>query len=956
MAREFWELIGAFFNKLVRSRLFPLAIIFTLLFGGLIGRLYAMQIVNGDKYRENYVQKTLATLDIPSVRGNIYDSKGNLLAGNEVVYDLVFRDTGAYRTHQAKNTAAREIWHLLQQIGEPLVTVIPIEATPYGFVWSTDSPARRRRFLIDLCGRTYIERRANNGEDVYAWTATQVIDYMKAKYYFDRWVEADKKTPVNPDNETALAVLNIRFKLTMTAYSKYLSISLASDLTDEAVAAAMEAASDITGLTVEQNYKRVYPYGRYCAALIGYTKSADEEELARLQELYPDAGYKAGDVIGVGGIEENMESYLQGRKGRQTVYLDSQGQILNVVERTEPEMGSSVYLTIDIEKVIGTYHLMERMLAGIILANLVDADEVEEKQNPEIPIRTVLINLISNNVVDYELFDRPDASEPEKRMREAFTAKRAEALAVVEQELSSPEARPYETLSENEQAYFDFLYSDLLQSWGIFKSGAIDRESEIYLAWAERSVTLQDFLRAAISNDWIETSAVNTDEKYANTDELYDRLLADLMGRLEESRRFDKLLYSQLITDHVISGNDITAALLYQGVLEHTDEELQQIQSGGREVVFHYLSEKIRSLELTPQQLALDPCSAAVVMTDVKTGKVLDMISYPGYDNNYFSGSIDATYYSRLIEDMSSPLYNRATQTTIAPGSTFKMISLIAGLQENVITMTEEVNCTGVYEKVTPSPSCWFLEGHGPEAARDAIADSCNIYFYEIGYRLSLDDQGQLNSAAGVEKLRTYAEMFGFSEKTGIELSESTPHISDREAIASAIGQGTHAYSTAALGRYATAIASRGNLYRLSLLGSVESADGTRKEVFEPEIVRTIELPDAIWDEVQTGMRLVMTEGSQSVNFTDIECFPMAGKSGTSQQDLKRSEHAHFISYAPFDNPEISLAVTIPNGYGSSFAALAANEIYKFWYGAMSYDEVMSLDAFNLGGAYNLND
>lgn len=133
----------------------------------------------------------------------------------------------------------------------------------------------------------------------------------------------------------------------------------------------------------------------------------------------------------------------------------------------------------------------------------------------------------------------------------------------------------------------------------------------------------------------------------------------------------------------------------------------------------------------------MDPCSGSVVITDSKTGKVKALVSYPGYDSNRLSNGTDSGYYRQLANSASTPLYNQALKHKTAPGSTFKPVSALAGLNEKVITTSTVINCTGLYDKITPPAKCWkYPDRHGARTVSTAIEASCNYFFYEVGYRL----------------------------------------------------------------------------------------------------------------------------------------------------------------------------------------------------------------------------
>ena len=236
------------------------------------------------------------------------------------------------------------------------------------------------------------------------------------------------------------------------------------------------------------------------------------------------------------------------------------------------------------------------------------------------------------------------------------------------------------------------------------------------------------------------------------------------------------------IRDRVIS-------LLYdQGVLDSTTDEDYDSFTSGTMGSFEFIYRKIQKLELTPAMLALDPCSGSIVVTDTETGKVKAMAIYPSYDNNKLTNVIDADYYDKITSDKTTPMYNRATMQRTAPGSTYKMLVSAAGLKEGAIDVGSVITDYGTFTKISPSPRCWLPGGHGALGLAEAIEVSCNGFFYEVGYRLATDTNGVYQDAQGIDKLQKYATLFGLSKKSGVEIEEMEPHISDSDAVRSSIG------------------------------------------------------------------------------------------------------------------------------------------------------------------------
>ncbi len=394
----------------------------------------------------------------------------------------------------------------------------------------------------------------------------------------------------------------------------------------------------------------------------------------------------------------------------------------------------------------------------------------------------------------------------------------------------------------------------------------------------------------------------------------------------------------------MITGRELCLALYSQNILPYDEEQVRRLGAGGADVAFDFLIEKITNLEITAAQLALDPCTAGCTVTDVNTGEVRALVTYPSYNNNMMSGSVDPAYFAQLNEDLSLPLYNNATQVVKAPGSTFKPITAIAALEEGVISTADEIECTGIYEEVFPVIRCWINPGrHGKLDVSGALENSCNYFFSEAAHRLSTNEEGVYSTDRGLEVIRRYASQFGFDHPSGIEIAESPPQLTTEDPERSSMGQGNNSYSNVQLSRYVTALANRGKVFELSLIDKITRSDGTVVEDCTPEISNYVNIADTTWEAVQSGMRRVITESSSKRIFRDLEV-EIAGKTGTAQENT-RANHAFFISYGPYANPEISVTVNIPYGYSSANAATVAKSVYRLYYGYSKLEDIVNAGA-----------
>jgi penicillin-binding protein 2 len=228
----------------------------------------------------------------------------------------------------------------------------------------------------------------------------------------------------------------------------------------------------------------------------------------------------------------------------------------------------------------------------------------------------------------------------------------------------------------------------------------------------------------------------------------------------------------------------------------------------------------------------------------------------------------------------------------------------------------------------------------------EALEVSCNYFFYEVGWRLGLDSSGVNRDSIGLEKLKKYASLFGLNRKSGIEIEEAEPKISDEGSIRSAIGQGTHNYTPVQLARYLTAVATSGTLYDLTLVDKVVDKDGTVVLDNKAKSEKIKGVSDTTWNLVHEGMYKV-ANGSKSSVSSIFKDFPVkvAGKTGTAQESKSRANHALFLSYAPYEDPEITVAVVIPNGYASSNAVELARDIYSYYFDVDDKNELVNGDA-----------
>ncbi len=937
------ENIKQFFRRFIKSRLAVATVVMTFLFGLLLWRMFYLQIISGAEYQNDYTLRIIKERTLNSTRGNIYDRNGKLLAYNELAYSVTIEDNGTYSSTSAKNDAINaeiaQIITALEKNNDAIINDFKIDLNADGSYSFNVTGTAWKRFLADVYGETSYENLGYTkklGYDTSVATEEQVMEYLLG----NRFGVSDTY-----DAEMAHKIVSVRFAMAQNAYQKYIATTIATNVSEESVAYIVEHAQELQGVEVISDTIRKYNNSEYFASILGYTGRISDKEYEKLSET--DDSYTLNDVVGKGGIEQYMDTYLRGEKGYEKLYVDYMGKVLEVIEREEPTAGDSVYLSIDSELQIAIYHLLEQEIAGIVYSNI---------DNPysdiPIPVSDVYFALINNNVIDFEHFSKDDASETEKAVEQVFSARAAAVKESIKTDLAIAGGTYFKDLDEENQDYFNYIISQL-KTTGIIVSDNIDTSDEVYQEWKVGAVSPADYLNHAISQNWIDITKFTVEEKYSDSTEIYDALCTYILEDITTQAEFSKIIYEYLIKGDAISGRQLCLILFDQAVLPYDEEEIAGLNDGSLNAVA-FLKGKIKNLDITPAQLALDPCSGSCVVTDTTTGEILALVSYPGYDSNKLANTVDAEYFNSLQTDKSLPQYNYATQQGTAPGSTFKMVVATAGLSEHYITLGERIRDLGQYENISNKPKCWIFSNggtHGEINVSEALRDSCNYYFYEVGYRLSTNNyMTSYNDELGISKIQEYAGMFGLDEKTGIEIEEAEPRIADEFPVMAAIGQSNNRYTTVQLSRYVTAVANGGTVYNYTLLNRVEDSEGNVIASFEPEVRNTVDVLNASeWDAIHSGMRMVVE------NTSEFNGFPIAaaGKTGTAQQNLNRANHALFVGYAPYDNPEISIATRIAYGYTSHNAAELSKNVFAYYFKVEDTDDLLSGQAEEIDSSSN---
>lgn len=402
--------------------------------------------------------------------------------------------------------------------------------------------------------------------------------------------------------------------------------------------------------------------------------------------------------------------------------------------------------------------------------------------------------------------------------------------------------------------------------------------------------------------------------------------------------------------------------LVGQGGLEKVYDKLLRGISGRRMIQVNAAGRKVKDLgieeprpgqdiyltiDLDVQQAAeeaLGNRAGSVVAMDPNTGEILAMASHPNYDPNLFPRGITPKDWIRLTNDPSHPLYNRAIQSVYPPGSTFKIIVALAGLDSEIIKLDDKVTCKGFIKSGRQTFRCWKKQGHGPIAFHEALVESCDVYFYTMAERI------------GFDRIAEYARMLGLGSLTGIQLPDEKPgliptaawkqkrtgeHWYPGDTYINAIGQGYVLVSPIQAARMISAVANGGYLYQPVLLKQTRDREtGEVKKFAASQQKQAIPINEKALEEVRQALVGVVNEPGGTAHGAQTPLATVAGKTGTAQVIAQKvagrtlsentRDHAWFVAYAPAENPKIAVAVVVEHGgHGGSAAAPVAKRVIE---------------------------
>lgn len=458
------------------------------------------------------------------------------------------------------------------------------------------------------------------------------------------------------------------------------------------------------------------------------------------------------------------------------------------------------------------------------------------------------------------------------------------------------------------------------------------------------------------------TGKIKEDEYNANKD-IYN--IDDIIGKTGIEYVFEKYLKGtdgekqvEMSVDGTITGETVAKnAIAGSDIVLTIDSNLQKVTQDSLENCIN----KIRSGGFAQ---TYDAQGGAAVVMNVNTGEVLATASYPTFEPQWFVGGISQENWAYLRDDSRHPQLNKTIQSTYEPGSTFKMVTAIAGLETGAITTKERINDTGVYRKYNMEWKCWYYtsyhRGHGYQNVTQALQHSCNYFFYETGDRM------------GIDNLSKYALHFGLGKKTGIELpNEKEGAVASKETYAklrnggrigpgdvlnASIGQGDNNFTPMQIAKYISSIANGGTVVKPTIVKSILNSDGS--EVSRDEITQYtneklgysdtddgITISQESVNVAKEGMRMAASEaGGTAYNIFKGFNQEVAGKTGSAEagkdKDGNDLVNAWFVCFAPYEKPEVAVVVMIENGGHGNYAAEVARDVLTQYFGMNESTEI----------------
>ncbi|MEA4971653.1 MAG: penicillin-binding transpeptidase domain-containing protein [Candidatus Metalachnospira sp.] len=907
--------------EIFQNRLAVMLLVVAAVFIILVCRLFNMQIVNGEEANTNLTASVTREVTIPAARGNIYDRYGRPLATNKAAFSVEIDDSIAVeygdREEQVRNLADE-----LRKNGYSIADTLPItKENPYEYTLAGDELSAWKTSI-------------GLGKKQLDMTVNEVLSYLFNEYKLDKTSMTDEQKRevvslgLNISNKNIMLISlimaietnggNIVDELPISTTQPYSfiiedkdeiekwkkDVSMKDDQLQYTAEESMDYLIDLFDIpkNISQGMQRKLAAVRYSEYLQRYKKYQPVTVAREVNEKIIASVQENLDIYpGVSIETESMRVYDDGE-----IFSNIIGYIRQISDSELNEYKKYGYTSEDIVGKTGIEKGMELDLNGQDGTMLVEVDNMGRK------------------------------------------------ISTLETKTPVSGKDVYLTIDKDLQASaYNYLENSLAEA--IITRLTTTEEKDV-------PVTMKQLFTSMINSSNISIS------KIMKAEDGYQLILKDLILAYDKdidiSNTDDKTAVKQVLCNAVDDGTISYSSMIYvmieQGVIT-VDEDYRGRILSGQLSPFTVVIDKLKSGDLTPAETGLDPCTGSVVVSDVNSGQVLALVTYPSYDNNQLVNTFNNEYYNKLLEDPATPLVNRPLMQKKAPGSTLKMVTAIAGLESGAIDTTTTIKDEGLFTKTgTPYARCWLysLSGatHGYVDVRHALEVSCNYFFYNVGYLLGGDTENP-TSLKGITILDEYMDAFGLNSKTGVEINENAPTMASPsykeevvkwqnpeatssqtrwtsgDTIRAAIGQSVNSFTAASMNKYIATLANGGTRYKMHLLDSVRTSDGTVVSKTEEEIENVIDVKQEYLDAVYEGMKLV-TKGSSGTLRNVFKDYPIdiAAKSGTAEENKNKSSHVWFVGFAPYDDPQIAVTVMIPFGdvTGSPAAVVAKNIIGEY--------------------------
>lgn len=912
-------------SELCKNRIFIMLCGILVLFGIILVRLFSLQVVHGEEYRESVTTSISKDLTVPASRGGIYDRYGRPLAINQVAYSVQMDGsvTLSFSDEERHALAAALTEHITAQ--SHTANALPIsQKAPYRFLFTGTEQEQEKQ-------EQAWKKEIGMSKKQLDASAEDCLAYLYESYAVpESYTDAEKRTFLSICMSSDKNIMSMTLAMQLAAYGETITDELPMD-TEAPYAFQFNGNS-----TREENWK---------ASMMMEKEELGYDSLQTLDYLRDFFGLPEGlpnalvrDTLGI-----RYSLYLKRFQQYQTVTIATEisDKTLAYVEENQDTFPCVFVDTVSL-RVYPEGKYFSHILGYIRQMTENDyalyQDDVDANGDP-IYSRT---DIVGQDGLE-KLYERELNGTDGKVYIEVDNQGRR--MSIIDSTEPTAGKDVFLTLdSRLQKIAYDALEDELRQV--VIKKLTTS---------GKNAVSTTELFSSMINVNHISPAKlIQAEDGVQHT--LYQRLkltIPDFNPNQEDAVAVAKEFLLDGLQKGSISQRELLLVMIEQGNMQATEEEIQALQNSTISPLSLILK-KLNNGEFSPADTGLDPCTGSVFVTQVGTGEVLASVTYPSYDNNELVNTFNNAYYNDLLQDGNTPLVNRPLKQKKASGSTFKMITALAGLESGTITPQTYITDKGLFKDAgIPYARCWIYSNtggtHGPINVTTALEVSCNYFFYELAYRMGNTAAG--TDTAAITTLNEYMAAFGLNNYTGVELDEYGPTMAspankekavktfnpdattsqtrwtDGDTIRTAIGQSINSYTPAQITKYISTLANGGTLYKLHMVDRVQNPDGSLYSQVEEVVENVTTFKEENLQAVYQGMAAVNygNRGTLRGVFKDLPV-KVASKTGTAEEDKNRSSHTWYVCFAPYEQPQIAITVMIPFGEGSGTPAPAVSK------------------------------